>query len=169
MKNEKERSSKKVMVVIDESDCSYKALIWVLDNLKESLNQSPLFIFAIQPLVNSTFPISPSLGFARLYCSLSDTAVLRNQIQERNRKVSLGLLDKAKSICASGGVNAKTFTEIGDPKVVICNAVQEHNIDLLVVGDNSYGILKRALLGSTLADYCLSNAKCPVLVVKKSE
>ncbi|EXB77507.1 Universal stress protein A-like protein [Morus notabilis] len=167
MEREKERSRKKVMVVIDESDCSYKALIWVLENLKESLKQSPLFIFATQPLINSNFAVSPSLGFIRLTCTLS--YILTNQAQERNKEVSMGLLDKAKSICANGGVNVKTFTEIGDPKEVICNAVQEHNIDLLVIGNNSYGILKRALLGSSLADYCLSNAKCPVLVVKKSE
>lgn len=42
----------------------------------------------------------------------------------------------------------KTFTEAGDPKEAICNAVQEHDINLLVVGDKSNddvcnGILKR--------------------------
>ncbi|EXB77508.1 hypothetical protein L484_015433 [Morus notabilis] len=110
METEKERSSKKVMVVIVESDCSYKALIWVLENLKESLKQSPLFIFATQPLINSNFAVSPSLGFIRLTCTLSYTAVLTNQAQERNKEVSMGLLDKAKSIFANGGASTIVFT-----------------------------------------------------------
>ncbi|XP_062110107.1 universal stress protein A-like protein [Humulus lupulus] len=170
MEKQRKGWSRKVMVGIDESEFSYEALIWVLDNLKESFKDNPLVIFATQSLTNYSCPagVSSSLGLAHLYCYLSPTIDLINQNQQQNMKVSLGLLEKSKKICARRGVKVKTFTEGGDPKEVICNAVEEHNIDLLVLGDKSRGIFERALLGSSLSDYCLSKAKCPVLVVKKA-
>lgn len=33
--------------------------------------------------------------------------------------------------------------EAGDPRVTICNAVHKNNIDLLILGHESHGILKR--------------------------
>ncbi|PON78635.1 Universal stress protein [Parasponia andersonii] len=145
MVKERKGSSKKVMVAIDESDLNYNALIWVLDNLEESVKDTFLVIFATQPLTNFSYPLPASLGFARFYFPLLPTGDLIKQNQRRTRKVSPGLLEKAKSICASCGVNAKTFTEAGDPKEAICNAVQVHNVNLLVVGDTdkSSGIIKR--------------------------
>ncbi|KAL5553152.1 hypothetical protein UlMin_040553 [Ulmus minor] len=153
------KKKKKVMVAIDESESGYYALIWVLDNLKEiSSNESPLVIFATQPLPNCHFSVGSSLGFARLFSPLSPP--------KRNKKVALELLEKAKSICASRGVKVETYTEVGDPKEVICNAVEDHKINLLAIGDTGDGTLKRALFGS-LTDYCFNKSKCPVLVVKK--
>ncbi|KAG7941788.1 hypothetical protein I3843_16G064400 [Carya illinoinensis] len=48
-------TERKVMVAIDESEYSHYALIWVLDNLKESITKSPLVIFMTQPptIINS--------------------------------------------------------------------------------------------------------------------
>ncbi|KAF4360805.1 hypothetical protein F8388_015128 [Cannabis sativa] len=154
-----------IMVGIDESELSYDALIWVLENLKESFKDNHLFIFATQSL---TTAVLPSLGLAHFHFHLSPTMDLISQNQQQNMKISLGLLEKSKRICAKHGVKVKTFTEGGDPKMAICKAVEEHNIDLLVLGQKSKGIIERALLGSSLSDYCLSNAKCPVLVVKKT-
>ncbi|GMP83333.1 hypothetical protein CsSME_00037285 [Camellia sinensis var. sinensis] len=91
-----------------------------------------------------------------------------NSVQEQNRVVSMGILEKAKSICASHGVNAETIAQDGDPKQAICDAVEKYNINLLVLGDHELGKVKRALIGS-VSSYCVHNAKCPVLVVKKPE
>ncbi|KAL5553150.1 hypothetical protein UlMin_040551 [Ulmus minor] len=161
-----EKKKKKVMVAIDESESSYYALIWVLDNLKEiTSTEWPLVIFATQLLPNCHFSVGGSIAFAGLFCPLSPRDLIKQNI-ERNRKVSLALLEKARSICACRGVKVETYTEIGDPKEAICNAVEDHKINLLVIGDNNDGAIKRALLGS-LTDYCLRKSKCPVLVVKK--
>ena len=67
---------KKVMVAIDENECSYHALMWVLHNLKESIGNSPLVIFNAQPppYRNNTF--AASLGTARMYCPVSAGYVL---------------------------------------------------------------------------------------------
>lgn len=169
--NRKDESNKKVMVAIDESDSSYHALIWVLDNLKETITKSPLVLFSAQPLpkCNNNIFAAP-LGAARLYFPISATPDLMNSIQEQNKKVSLGLLEKARGICANRGVNVETFTEVGDPKEAICNATQKYKINLLVVGigNHATGIFKR-VAPQSLSNYCLNNAKCSVLIVTKPE
>lgn len=38
---------------------------------------------------------------------------------------------------------AETVTEVGDPKVVICEAVEKHNIQLLVLGSHGRGGIQR--------------------------
>ncbi|KAF3431884.1 hypothetical protein FNV43_RR26620 [Rhamnella rubrinervis] len=151
MEKEKEGKCKrkKVMVAIDESESSYYALIWVLENLKESISTSPLVIFATQPLLNSNhFLVSAgSLSFATIYCPLSPTTALMKRKEEINKKVSVGLLEKARSICASRGVAVETFTKAGDPKEMICNIVENYKINLLVIGESTCGALSSATMG----------------------
>ncbi|KAL7001128.1 hypothetical protein U1Q18_002281 [Sarracenia purpurea var. burkii] len=161
---------KKVMVAIDESESGYRALRWVLENLRESIKSSghPLVIFMAQPSPPNSNIYAASLGSARMYCPVSAATGYVNCVQEQNLVVSLGILEKAKSICATHGVNAETIAHIGDPKEGICDAVQKYNIKLLVLGDQEIGKIKRALVGS-VSNYCVHNAKCPVLVVKKPE
>ncbi|KAB1221074.1 Universal stress protein A-like protein [Morella rubra] len=159
-------AERKVMVAIDESDYSHYALMWVLENLKESITKSPLVIFMAQPPTKSCYTFAASLGSARMYCPVSATPEFVNSVKENNKKLTSAFLEKAKEICASHGVNAETLTEVGDPSTAICNAVQKFNINLLVLGERGLGKLKRALLGS-VSSYCVQNAKCPVLVVKK--
>ncbi|KAH7516517.1 universal stress protein A-like protein [Ziziphus jujuba] len=159
-------AKRKVMVAIDESDYSHYALMWVLKNLKESITNSPLIIFMAQspPKNNPTF--AASLGCARMYCPISSTPEFVSSVQENHKKLTMAFLEKARDICATHGVSAETLTEVGDPRAAICDAVQKHNIDLLVLGEHGIGKLQRAILGS-VSNYCVQNAKCPVLVVKK--
>ena len=67
-------AEKKVMVAIDESEYSHYALIWVLENLKDSITKSPpLVIFMAQPVPSNTHAFSASLGSARLYSPVSSS------------------------------------------------------------------------------------------------
>ncbi|KAK8557426.1 hypothetical protein V6N13_013697 [Hibiscus sabdariffa] len=54
----------------------------------------------------------------------------------------------------------------GDPRNVLCEAVEKHNASVLVVGSHGYGPMKRAVLGS-VSDYCAHHAHCSVMIVKK--
>ncbi|KAK4753815.1 hypothetical protein SAY87_001919 [Trapa incisa] len=157
---------RKVMVSIDESDSSHYALMWVLDNLKESISSTPLVIFTAQPPAKSTYSFAASLSSARMY-TVSSAPDFVDSVKENQKKFAIALLAKAKEICASRGVLAETVTEEGDPKSAICDAVEKHSITLLVMGERGLGKIKRAFLGS-VSNYCVHNAKCPVLVVKKS-
>uniref|UniRef100_A0A5B7BG46 Putative universal stress protein A-like protein n=1 Tax=Davidia involucrata TaxID=16924 RepID=A0A5B7BG46_DAVIN len=163
-----EELGKKVMVAIDENESSYHALMWVLENLQESITNSgnPLVIFMAQPSPKNSLVFPAPLGLARLYCPVSAIPEFVNSVQDKNMRVSLGILEKAKRICTSHGVDAETIAEVGDPKEAICNAVQKYKINLLVLGDRDLGKIKRAFLGS-VSNYCVHNANCPVLVVKK--
>ncbi|GMH01906.1 hypothetical protein Nepgr_003745 [Nepenthes gracilis] len=158
---------KKVMVAIDETEGSYYALIWALDNLHQSLITCPLLIFMTEPPPNYNI-LASTLSSARLYSNVSPTQEFVNNVQEKEKKVALGLLEKAKSICTSQGIRAETLSEVGDPKVAICNAVEEHNINLLVLAEQNIGRIKGTFKWS-VSDYCVQHAKCPVLVVKKPE
>ncbi|OAY31331.1 hypothetical protein MANES_14G103600v8 [Manihot esculenta] len=138
----KGEDERKVMVAIDESEYSHYALIWVLDNLKESLPRSPLFIFMAQPPPRN-YPFAASLGSARMYCSVSAAPDFLNSVKENNKKLALAFLEKAKEICASRGVNAEILTEEGDAKTAICNVVEKLNIGMLILGDHGLGKIKR--------------------------
>ncbi|GLT34440.1 hypothetical protein SLA2020_089520 [Shorea laevis] len=158
------RDEKKVMVAIDEGEHSYYALMWVLDNLKDSL-KSPLIIFMAQPVPPDNYTFSAALSNARIYCPFSTTPLV-NSIKDQHQKLTLALLEKAKDICASKGVVAEMITEAGDPKVTICSVAEKLNVNLLVVGEDELGKITRAVTWS-VSNYCVQYAKCPVLVVKK--
>ncbi|KAJ6891118.1 hypothetical protein NC651_024583 [Populus alba x Populus x berolinensis] len=157
---------KKVMVAIDDSEISHYTLEWFLDKLRDSIADSDVIIFTAQP--------NSDLGYLHASTFGTTPADLVASIQENKKKIALFLLDKAKDICARHGVDVEIMTEIGDPKEAICEAVEKLNIQLLVLGSHDRGPVqrikkkkkKRAFLGS-VSNYCVNNAKCPVLVVKK--
>lgn len=155
-----DHQKKKVMVAIDESESSHYALEWTLQNLRESIENSKLFIFTAQDLQDLSYLYASSFGAA--------PPELVQTVQENNKKFTAALLKKAKDICNQYGIEAETVTEIGDPKEAICEAVDKHNIQLLVLGSHGRNALKRVFLGS-VSNYCVHNAKCPVLVVRKKE
>lgn len=151
-----ENKGSRVMVAIDENESSCYALKWALQNLQESVIKSsnPLILFMVLPPASngggSNF-FSAYLGSARSISGPSSAT---------------SILDKAKSICASHGINAETITVAGGAKEAICEGVKKYKINLLVLGDPGTAKFKRTLLGS-VSNYCVTNAKCPVLVVKR--
>ncbi|KAI6677062.1 hypothetical protein NL676_037858 [Syzygium grande] len=136
-----------VMVGMDDSECSHYALRWALQNLGQTLSRSHLLLFSAQPL-------------------LEFTVDLINDLQENQRKATLSLLANAKEICAKHGIIGEMATEVGEPKEAICKAAEKLDIQLLILGSHGRGAIQRAFLGS-VSDYCVHNAKCPVLVVKR--
>lgn len=64
-------AKKKVMVAIDESEYSHYALMWVLDNLRDSIKSQPLVIFMAQAPPKYGYAYAASLGAARMYCPVS--------------------------------------------------------------------------------------------------
>ncbi|KFK33536.1 hypothetical protein AALP_AA5G026200 [Arabis alpina] len=149
---------KNVMVIIDESNSSYDLLIWVLANLKDTIESSKFFIFAKQPQ-NSFTPtsvLSSSVGSAQMFYPFSSNAELMGLAQAKNMKIALGILDKAKKICLNHGIKAETLTDVGDPKTIIRKTIQEQKIDLLVMSDQQTRTLKK----------CLNNTNCSLLVAR---
>ncbi|XP_048502437.1 uncharacterized protein LOC104896434 isoform X2 [Beta vulgaris subsp. vulgaris] len=84
----------KVIVAIDESECSSYALKWALQNLDDKL-KSGLLLFSV-------ISIDYSGAFAGGYGSLP--ADLMTSMQDNQKKFVASLLAKAKEICAKHGV-----------------------------------------------------------------
>ncbi|KAJ4974569.1 hypothetical protein NE237_007743 [Protea cynaroides] len=157
---EADGNKKKVMVAIDESEFSHYALEWVLTKFRDSISTSQIVIFTVEP--NSEINYIPAAAYG------AAPPELVMSIEKHQDEFAAALLKKAKEICNAHGVTAETMAQKGNPKEVICEAVEKLNIDLLVVGSHGRGFLQRAFLGS-VSSYCVHNAKCPVLIVKKPE
>ncbi|PHT33383.1 hypothetical protein CQW23_25183 [Capsicum baccatum] len=153
-----EEKKKKVMVAIDENECSFYALKWALENLYESLQYSEVVLFTVQPISDYGYIYASSFGVA--------SPQLMASVQQNQKKVANALLKKAKDFCTQYEIVAETMTQMGDPKDTICEVAEKLHVDLLVLGSNNKGALHRAFLGS-VSNYCVHSAKCPVLVVRK--
>ena len=56
----------------------------------------------------------------------------------------------------------------GDARSVICDAVERHHAEILVVGCHAYSKWKRAVLGS-VSDYCAHHAHCTVMICQEAK
>ncbi|XP_058103696.1 universal stress protein A-like protein [Magnolia sinica] len=149
---------KKVIVIgVDSSSESLHSLEWTLDNLIptcESLFKLVLIHVKIQALSVLRFA-GPGVGDV---VSLVETDL---------KKTATLVTEKVKEICDKRSfLDYKQEVMEGDARNVLCEAVDKHNADILVVGSHGYGAFKRVILGS-VSDYCAHHANCSVLIVKK--
>ncbi|KAJ0027493.1 hypothetical protein Pint_36261 [Pistacia integerrima] len=159
----------KVMVGIDDSEESFYALKWSLDNLyciapeasQDGSDGCKLTLVHVQhPFQHFVFPAGPG-GATAFYATPSMVDSVRTA-QEEN---SAALLSRALQMCKDKLVKAETLVLNGDPKDMICQAAEQMHIDLLVLGSRGLGKIKRAFLGS-VSDYCAHHAICPITIVK---
>ncbi|KAF6999449.1 hypothetical protein CFC21_015477 [Triticum aestivum] len=155
------RSKTVVLVAVDDSDASYRALEWAVRHVAATAGMAgagavELVVLHAKPptslAVNMGGPGVPG-----------DVVGL---VEEDLRKKAEGVVGKARSLCAANSVEAVVDVVDGEPKHVLCDAVEKHRADLLVVGSQGYGAIRRALLGS-VSDYCAHHADCSVVIVKQ--
>ncbi|KAK6139776.1 hypothetical protein DH2020_026452 [Rehmannia glutinosa] len=151
----------KVLVAIDESDGSFCALRWALDQLfsnypvsagleLQEQEQNSITLVNVQPLFQPfIYPAGPVIDAVK-------------KAQEEN---AANILSRALQMCRQKKVKAETLILQGDPKDKICQAAEELHVDLVVLGSRGLGTIKRALLGS-VSNYCVHHVNCPVLIVK---
>ncbi|KAJ8506868.1 hypothetical protein OPV22_007754 [Ensete ventricosum] len=152
---------KSVMVVgIDDSEHSFYALQWTLLHFFSPAagSSSPfkLVVVSAKPTPTSV------IGLAG-----PGAADVLPFVESDLRKISLRVIEKAKEMCTSHSVADVEFEVVeGDARNVLCEAVEKHHAEILVVGSHGYGAIKRAVLGS-VSDYCAHHAHCTVMIVKK--
>ncbi|OEL33800.1 hypothetical protein BAE44_0005181 [Dichanthelium oligosanthes] len=150
-------SGKPVMVVgIDDSDHSYYALEWTLQHFfaPGQPQQYHLVVFTAKP------PASSVIGIAGV-----GSADLLPTVEGDLKRTVARVIDKAKQLCTQVSDVSYEAME-GDARSVICEAVDRHHAEILVVGCHGYSAWKRAVLGS-VSDYCTHHAHCTVMIVKR--
>uniref|UniRef100_A0A1D1XPR0 Universal stress protein A-like protein n=1 Tax=Anthurium amnicola TaxID=1678845 RepID=A0A1D1XPR0_9ARAE len=149
-----------MVVGIDECEHSYYALQWTLQHFFADPHRCPpLFSLVIVHAKPSPVAVvgAASSGFAEVWPF----------VESNLREIAAGVVEKAKELCVSISVsNAVVEVVEGDPRYVLCEAVERHRATILVLGSHGYGAIKRAVLGS-VSDYCAHHAGCTVMIVKK--
>ncbi|XP_010516491.1 PREDICTED: uncharacterized protein LOC104792132 isoform X1 [Camelina sativa] len=165
---EKHKKKLKVMVAIDESKNSFDALQWVVEHLRDVISAEPetgqegglLTLVHVHPTYLQY--IYPSGGTAS---AVYATDSVPEQVRKAREESTTNLFTRALEICRGKMVKTETMILEGDPKEMICQAVEQTHVDLLVLGSRGLGMIKRAFLGS-VSDYCAQHAKRPILIVR---
>ena len=74
-------------------------------------------------------------------------------------------LEEVRETMGDAGVGAEFVSVVGNPAEEILNNADSHDVELIVLGRQGMGAVKRFLLGS-VADRVVEHAGCDVLVVK---
>jgi len=154
-----EGGKKKIVMGVDDSEQSVYALQWTLDCLL------------------APFPADPPFKLYLVHARPSATSVLRMagpgaadvlpSVDSDLKRIGLRALEQAKGLCQNRSIHDFEAEMVeGDARNVLCEAVERHGANILVVGSHGYGAIKRAVLGS-VSDYCAHHAKCTVMIVKK--
>ncbi len=140
--------ARKVLVPLDSSPISIqtiKKLIAFKENL--SLPLTLLHILDLGRLSTRGFP-----------------EVSYRQFEERARGEARKFLEEQQQLFADAGIKTETRLEEGPVREAICTLADSGEFNLLVVGKNNDGDLRKLLFGQ-VADYIIHHTKCPVLIV----
>ncbi|KAE9619509.1 putative universal stress protein A [Lupinus albus] len=95
-------------------------------------------------------------------------SVVAESVQKDQELFSASIISRALQICKDKLVKAESMILKGDPREMICQAAEQIQVDLLIMGSRGLGMLKRTFLGS-VSDYCVHHSKIPILIVKPPE
>ncbi|CAL5402063.1 unnamed protein product [Camellia sinensis] len=174
-----EAKERKILVAVDEGEESMYALSWCLNNIVVSQNSKDTLILIYAKPTPSIYTAVDGTGYLFSPDTMSSMERYSNEVAEC-------VMEKAKRLCKEdhnldpfvnravreqarawlARVKVETRVESGDPRDVICQAVEKFGVDLAVLGSHGYGLIKRTFLGS-VSNHCAQTAKCPVLIVKR--
>ncbi|KAJ0624433.1 putative rossmann-like alpha/beta/alpha sandwich protein [Helianthus annuus] len=137
----------KVMVAVDESDASLYALKWTLENLFKNPTDEQVgavepdpeqgmvtVVHVVQTFERYAFPAEPSMCMS---------AAMVESVRKAQQQNAAQLLSRAFQLCKETKVKSETLILEGNPKEMLCQAVEEMHFDLLVVGSRGLGAIKR--------------------------
>ncbi|XP_030461101.1 universal stress protein PHOS34-like [Syzygium oleosum] len=151
-----------VGIGMDYSPTSKAALRWAAQNLVEDGDQ--MILIHVQP---------PKSDHTRkqLFEDTGSPLIPLEEFRETNFSKQYGLtydpelLDVLDTVSRTKGAKVVAKVYWGDPREKLCDAVEDLNLDSIVVGSRGLGTIKRVLLGS-VSNYVVTSAPCPVTVVK---
>ncbi|BFG23908.1 hypothetical protein CerSpe_101820 [Prunus speciosa] len=154
--------ARSVGIGMDYSATSKSALRWAVDNLIQEGDRI-ILIHVEPPKATNTRK--------QLFEDTGSPLIPLEEFVETNVSKQYGLtsdpevLDILDTVSRTKGAKVMAKVYWGDPREKLCDAVQDLKLDSLVVGSRGLGLIKRVLLGS-VSNYVVTNASCPVTVVK---
>jgi len=136
---------KEILVPVDFSSCSKKALLYAIPFAKQFYSRITLVHvapYAIQP---------PEAILAEAQTTDAERKALDDLVHE-----------------ISNSVKVQTIVRAGNPATEIVELAKESQTDLIVLSTNGRSGLAHVILGST-AEKVVRHAPCPVLVVREKE
>ena len=151
---------KKILVPIDFSDCSRKALRYAIPLAKQHGAAITLLYVVVVP---SYFGVGDGGGFN--YAAFEpDFISIEAEIRASGSKQLAALATNE----VRAEVSADTLVQTGSPAVEIIAAAKSLPADLIVISTHGRTGLKHVWLGS-VAEHVVRRAPCPVLVVRERE
>jgi nucleotide-binding universal stress UspA family protein len=136
---------KKILVPLDFSDCSKKALAYAIPYAQQ-FDAELVLLNVIEP-----YPPVPQM-------ELVDVETIQDNLRE------LEILRET----VGDEILCRTEVRTGVPHVEIVQEARQNDIDLIILATHGYKGLSHVFLGST-AEKVVRNAPCPVLTVRQSE
>lgn len=87
--------------------------------------------------------------------------------EAKNVEVQTNAMQAAANELSASGLNATSQVVVGNPSAEIIKAVDDQNIDLVIISSHARRGVSRAFLGS-VADEIMKELETPVMVVKRS-
>lgn len=153
-------------VGMDYSPTSKAALRWAAENLIIDEGDRVILIQAQPPKADHTRK--------QLFEENGSPLVPLEEFREINYSKQYGLthdpevLDILDTVSKTKGAKVVAKVYWGDPREKLIDAVDDLKLDSIVIGSRGLGAIKRVLLGS-VSHYVVTNASCPVTVVKGSK
>ncbi|GJM95479.1 hypothetical protein PR202_ga12219 [Eleusine coracana subsp. coracana] len=123
-----------MVVGVDDSDPSWYALQWTLQRFFPPSGQPYLYRLVV---VTAKPAAACNVGLAG-----PGAADVVSFVEADLKRSSMRVIKKAKDLCAQ--VSDAMFEVVeGDARNVLCEAVEKHRAELLVVGSHGYGAIKR--------------------------
>ncbi|WP_257350361.1 universal stress protein [Pseudalkalibacillus decolorationis] len=150
---------RKVLVAFDGSKGSMDALKQGMDYMKDDQFRE----FTIVNVVNA----EPEPAYVAP--GAIPPVVQRNEVQE-NKQVELvekgeQTINEAKTALIKENMHANIIVLEGEPAKRICDYAEEHEMDLIIIGNRGLSGLKKLVQGS-VSQKVTKQASCSVLVVK---
>ncbi|GMP63773.1 hypothetical protein CsSME_00025333 [Camellia sinensis var. sinensis] len=143
-----EAKERKILVAVDEGEESMYALSWCLNNIVVSQNSKDTLILIYAKPTPSIYTAVDGTGYLFSPDTMSSMERYSNEVAE-------SVMEKAKRLCKEDhnlDVKVETRVESGDPRDVICQAVEKFGVDLAVLGSHGYGLIKRYRKHATSKD-----------------
>jgi nucleotide-binding universal stress UspA family protein len=146
-----ERLLNRILIPIDGSDKSKKALEYALDLAEKCSSEVVLLNVFHEHLWNSMVP------------NLIPTILPIKEMRGSHQKMLLDALKTAKKLKTNIKISTKLVD--GRPAEKIVEVAREGKFDLIIMGSYGLGGVKELFLGS-VSDRVADVAPCPVLIVK---